>query len=178
MILLILGLLVFAGSHLFLAVSRREIPGTGRMFLGLVSLVGIWLMYVGYGRTDGPVFWGRNPALVGINNLLMVFAFYLCAAHGMKTAITRKIRRPLLVAVKVWALAHILVNGDLPSFVLFGGLIIWAVLQAKAANGMEGAWVKNKPRETKFEWMALAGAVIVTLVVMLVHNAFGYQPWG
>lgn len=178
MIILILGLLLFAGSQLFLAVARKDLPSSGRIFLGLVSAFGIVAMYYGYGRVDGPVWWGRNPALVGINNLLMLFAVYLCAAHGMKTAITRVMRRPLLIAVKVWALAHILVNGDLGSFVLFGGLMFWAVAQSKVANGMAGAWVKPEPRAGKYEAMALAGAVVVTLVLMVVHNALGYQPWG
>ena len=51
-------------------------------------VVSIILMVIGYRGAYGPVWWGRSPALVGINNLLMILAFYLYAASGAKTWIT------------------------------------------------------------------------------------------
>jgi uncharacterized membrane protein len=33
----------------------------------------------------------------------------------------------MLVGVKLWALAHLLANGDLGSIILFGSILAWAV---------------------------------------------------
>jgi hypothetical protein len=77
---------------------------------------------------------------VGINNLLMVLAIYLYAASGAKSALARKMRHPQLIAVKTWALAHLLVNGDLPSLILFGGLLAWAVVSVILINRAQRDW--------------------------------------
>jgi uncharacterized membrane protein len=78
--------------------------------------------------------WYRSPATTGINNLLVLIAFYLFAASGARTWLGQKMRHPQLTGVKTWALAHLLVNGDLPSFILFGGLLAWAVVEVILIN--------------------------------------------
>ncbi len=133
MTLLLLGLALWVGAHLFKRLApgpRAALGNAGKGIVAVLLVVSVVLMYYGYGaaRAEGDVWWSRHPALVGINNLLMLFAFYLYAASGMKTGITRVIRHPQLTAVKTWAVAHLLVNGDLASFVLFGGLLAWAVV--------------------------------------------------
>ena len=50
-------------------------------------------------------------------------------------------RHPQLTAVKIWAVAHLLVNGDLASLVLFGGLLAWAVVEVIVINRSE-VWVR------------------------------------
>jgi uncharacterized membrane protein len=135
-------------------------------------------MVIGYRGAEGPVFWGRSSALVGINNLLMIFAFYLFAASGMKTWITSKIKNPQLTAVKVWALAHLLVNGALEDIVLFGGLMAWAVVTVilLKRNGVTPA--AYVPVGKKKEVLAGVAAVGVTVGVMGIHAALGATPWG
>ena len=96
----------------------------------------------------------------------------------MKTGITRVIRHPQLTAVKVWAVAHLLVNGDLAAVLLFGGMLAWAVGSVILINRQEPAWVKNPPSNGRKEVMAVVGAVVVMAVVMGIHNWFGVQPWG
>ena len=125
MTLLILGLILWAFAHL----AKRLVPGFHRSLKGAerpmvtgLLVVALVLMVIGYRMADGAVFWGRNAALVGINNLLMLVSVYLFAASGMKTALARKMRHPMLTGVLVWSVAHLLVNGDTPSFVLFGGM--------------------------------------------------------
>ena len=152
----------------------------GRPVMAALILLSMVLMYFGYGaaRDAGPVWWGRNPALTGINNLLMLLAFYLYAASGLRTAITRRIRHPQLTAVKTWAVAHLLVNGDLASFVLFGGLLAWAVATVILINRAEPDWTRPAPQPVWKEAAALVGAIIVMGAVMGLHNWLGYQPWG
>ena len=181
MTLIILGLILWSGAHLFkrLAPEARARMGEGgKGAVALASVAAIVLMVIGYRMADGPVWWGRNSALVGINNLLMVFAFYLFAASGAKTAITRKIRHPQLTAVKVWAVAHILVNGDLPSLVLFGGLLAWAVVEVIVINRSVPNWEPAHPVPVKKEVTAVVATLVVTVVVMVIHHWLGVTPWG
>jgi uncharacterized membrane protein len=135
-------------------------------------------MVVGYRSAEGAVFWGRSPALTGINNLLMVFAVYLFAASGAKTRITKAIRHPQLTAVKVWAIAHLLVNGDMPSFVLFGGLLGWAVVSVIVINRGEGPRGPYHAVPVRKEITALLATIIVTALVAGVHTWLGYNPFG
>ncbi|OYU18964.1 MAG: hypothetical protein CFE34_07780 [Rhodobacteraceae bacterium PARR1] len=181
MTLLILGLVLWTAAHLFKRIApdaRAGMGERGKLVATVLILLSIVLMYYGYKSADGPVWWPRNSALVGINNLLMLLAFYLYAASGMKTAITRRIRHPQLTAVKVWALAHLLVNGDLPSFVLFGGILAWAVASVILINRAEPVWTRPAPQPVWKEGAAIVGALVVTGLVMGLHNWLGYQPWG
>ena len=181
MTLLILGVALWTGAHLFKRLApdaRARMGGSGRAVMTVLILASMVMMYFGYKWADGPFWWGRNPALVGINNLLMMLAFYLYAASGMRTAITRVIRHPQLTAVKTWAVAHILVNGDLASFVLFGGILAWAVVSVIVINRQEPAWTRPAPAPVWKEGAAVVGTLVVTGLVMMLHNWLGYQPWG
>lgn len=182
MTLLILGLALWWAAHLFKRVApeaRARMGNAGKGVAAVAILASVVMMYFGYGaaRPEAAVWWGRNPALVGINNLLMVFAVYLYAVSGTRAALARRIRHPQLTAVKVWALAHLLVNGDLPSVVLFGGLLAWAVVSVIVINRAQRDWVPPVAKPGA-EVKAILGTVIVTVVIMLIHNWLGYQPWG
>jgi len=180
MTLLILGLALWWAAHLFKRVApgaRARLGDPGKGIVAVAVLASVVLMWFGYSSAEGPVWWGRSPALVGINNLLMVFAIYLYAVSGTGAALARRIRHPQLTAVKTWAVAHLLVNGDLPSLVLFGGLLAWAVVSVILINRAQRDWVPPVAKPGA-EWKAVVGTVVVTAVVMLVHDWLGYQPWG
>ena len=180
-IFLIAGLLLWSGAHFWKRIapaSRARVGDKGKAIVAVLSVVAIVLMVIGYRGAEGPVWWGRSSALVGINNLLMVFAFYLYAASGAKTAITRRIKNPQLTAVKVFALAHLLVNGDLASFVLFGGLLAWAVGEVILLKRAGVPWSPPHPVPVKKEITAIIATVIVTAVVMGIHYWLGVTPWG
>jgi uncharacterized membrane protein len=116
--------------------------------------------------------------LAGINNLLVLFAVYLFAASGLKTRITKVIRHPQLTAVKVWALGHLIVNGDTPSFILFGGLLAWAVVEVIVINRAEPRPAAQDNYPVAKEIRALVGTVIVFGVMATVHILLGYNPFG
>lgn len=181
MTLLVLGVALWWGAHLFKRVApeaRARMGNAGKGLVAVALLLSVVLMYVGYGQADGPVWWGRNPALVGINNLLMVLAVYFYAADGAKTWLARKVRHPQLTGFKIWAVAHLLVNGDLASFVLFGGLLAWAVVTVIVLNRAQPEWTPPTPRPVQKEFVAIVMTLIVVGVVMMIHNWLGYQPWG
>ena len=180
MFLLTLGVLIWSAAHLFgrLAPDLRARMGIkSKGALWAVGLVATVLMVVGYRSADGTFYWGRSPMLVGINNLLMLVSVYLFAAAGMKTAIARRLRHPMLIGVILWAVAHLLVNGDSPSFLLFGGMILWALLSILLIN-RAGPWVKPAAKPAKFEAMALAGTLLVYGAIAGLHYALGYPAFG
>lgn len=180
MTLLILGLALWIVPHLLKRLAPGLRAGWGDRAKGPLSLamvLGIVLMVIGYRAADGAFFWGRSPMMVGINNLLMLVSIYLFAAAGMKTAIARRMRHPMLWATVLWAVAHLLVNGDVPSFVLFGGIAAWALLSMALIN-RDGPFVPPAAKPAKFEAMALGGAVLVYGAVAGLHALLGYPVFG
>lgn len=182
MLLIVIGVLLWAGSHFIkrLAPDLRARMGerAGRGVVTVLTLAGLVLMVIGYRGAEQVDLWYPPGFMIHVNNTLMLLAFYLYAASGMKTGITRVIRHPQLTAVKTWAVAHLLVNGDLAAVLLFGGMLAWAVMTVILINRAEPAWVKNPASNAKKEVMAVVGAVVVMAVVMGIHNWFGVQPWG
>jgi uncharacterized membrane protein len=135
--ILIVGLAVFIGAHLF--VTRREARAAAIARLGegpykglfsLVSLIGIVLIVSGFARyrVAGyidvwyPPVWTRHLAAV-----LVWPAIVMLVAAYIPGNIKRTLKHPMLAGVKLWALAHLLSNGDLGSIILFGGILAWAV---------------------------------------------------
>ena len=181
MILIILGLLLWVGAHLFKRIAPDARAGMGNAGRGVVAvtiLAGTVLMVIGYRQADGAYFWGRGPMLTGINNLLMLVSVYLFAVSGMRTALARKMRHPMLTAVIVWAVAHILVNGDVPSLVLFGGLLVWAVAEMAVINRAEPDWTPPEPAPARKEIIAIVASAAVFAVVAGIHTWLGYPVFG
>jgi uncharacterized membrane protein len=180
MTLLVLGLALWIVPHWLKRLAPDLRAGWGDKAKGplaLAMVLGIVLMVLGYRAADGAFLWGRSPAMVGINNLLMLASVYLFAAAGMKTAIARKMRHPMLWATVLWAASHLLVNGDVPSFVLFGGIGVWALVSMALIN-RAGPWVPPPAKPAKFEAMALAGSLLFYGALAGVHTALGYPTFG
>lgn len=139
MYLLILGLALFLGIHVFTTLRATRAAVMGRLgeggYKGLYSLIaaaGLVLIVIGFRqyRSAGyievwdPPYRFFHPIAL----FLLWFAFVaLTAAYAPSSRIKALLRHPMLVAVKAWAVSHLLVNGDLGSMVLFGSLLAWAV---------------------------------------------------
>ncbi len=180
MTLLILGVALWWAAHLFKRVApgpRARLGEPGKALVAVALVASVVLMYLGYGRADGPVWWGRSPMLVGINNLLMVVAIFLYAADGTRASVIAGMRHPQLTGFKTWAAAHLLVNGDLPSLVLFGGLLAWAVVTVIVINRAQPEWTP-KPAKAGGNLKAVAGTIFALVAVMMVHDWLDYRPWG
>jgi uncharacterized membrane protein len=131
--ILILGLILFVGIHTLTTMRTLRAATIGRLgegpYKGLYSLIsasGLVLIVWGFSRYRSAGYiqvWDPPFALV-----LLWFAFVaLASAYAPPSKIKATLRHPMLVAVKTWALSHLLVNGDLGSMVLFGALLAWAV---------------------------------------------------
>jgi uncharacterized membrane protein len=138
MILLVLGLLLFLGVHSLSIISSTkrdqmaarlgEWPFKG--LYSLVAIVGLVLIVVGYGQARMDPTWLYQPPafLRHLNMLLMLIVFPALLAAYLPGRIQMTLKHPMLVAVKAWALAHLLVNGTLADVLLFGGFLAWAVV--------------------------------------------------
>ncbi|KXF78431.1 NnrU family protein [Paramesorhizobium deserti] len=138
MLVLILGLVIFLGIHSvrIIAPQWREAKiaewgeGTWKGLYSVVSIIGFILIIWGFGmaRQTAPILYEPPVWMRHVTLLLMVFSFIFLAMFLMPSGkLKPKIRHPMLVAIKIWAFAHLLANGDLASLVLFLSLLAWAV---------------------------------------------------
>ena len=145
MFLLCLGLVVFLGVHSIRLQSDRWrdlwIARAGekgfKLQYSLVSAVGLILTMIGFGMArEAPwVLWTPWVGMRFLAALLTLMAFVLlAAAYVPGNAIKAKLHHPMILAVKVWALSHLLVNGSAVHMVLFGAFLVWSVLCFRAAR--------------------------------------------
>lgn len=139
MLVLTTGLLLFLVIHLVptqpdlrAGIVARFGPGAYKSIFAIVSFVGLALIAIGYGKLQGtpgknPEIWTPPYALRHVSLLLMLPAMILLVAAYVPSRIRDRVRHPMLLAVKLWAVAHLLANGDLASMLLFGALLAYAV---------------------------------------------------
>lgn len=189
MTILILGLLLFLGAHSVRIVAddwrTRQIArlGEGAWKGGytVVSLLGFGLIIWGYGlaRLEPVPLW--TPWIGGrhLASLLTLVSFVLLvAAYVPGNAIKAKLGHPMVLAVKVWALAHLLANHTLADLVLFGSFLVWAVLDFRSA--------RRRPAVVPVPTSALRTALVVVIgllawagFAMWAHAAWiGVRPFG
>lgn len=147
---LVLGLVLFLGAHSVRIVAegwrRRAIARIGAQpwkgLYSLVSVLGFVLLVWGYGqaRLDPVVLWAPPLPMRHIAALLVLVAFVMLpAAYVPANGIKARLRHPMILSVKVWALAHLLSNGNLADVVLFGSFLLWAILDFRAARQRDRA---------------------------------------
>jgi uncharacterized membrane protein len=179
MTLLVLGLALWIGSHFFkrlLPDLRQSMGNAGRGVVAVLSLAGLGLMIWGYRQADFIAIWQPPVWATHLNNLLMLFAvFFLGLAHS-KGRLRARFRHPMLISVKIWAVAHLLVNGDLASIVLFGGMLAWAVVSVILINRAE-PWVPPTPGAPKRDAILVVATLVAFGVITGIHTWLGASPF-
>ena len=139
MILLITGLLIFIGIHLVPTcpstrgtLTARFGEGAYKALFTLAAFVGLALIVYGFGQarwapTGNPLLWDPPRWTRHVTMTLMLPVFVLLAAAYLPGRISAAVKHPMLLAVKLWAFAHLLISGRLAQLVLFGALLAWAV---------------------------------------------------
>jgi uncharacterized membrane protein len=135
--ILVVGLVAFIGGHLFATMRSQRAALVARVgtapykgLFSLFALVGIMLIGYGYAvyRATGWIdIWYPPRWTIYVTQILMWPACIFAVAAYSRGEIWRRLKHPLLVAVKTWALAHLISNGDLGSIIMFGSLLGWAV---------------------------------------------------
>jgi len=185
MTLLILGLVLWWATHLFkilapgprAALDARIGAGPAKGAIALGSLAAIALMVIGYQRADFVNLWFPPAFMIHINNLLMLIAVFVFIAKDFRSGVRLRVRHPQLSGVKIWAFAHLLVNGDLASVVLFGGLLAWAVVAMIGSNRRDGPdWVRPAPATAKGWAFHVIATVVVFAIIAMLHLWAGLSP--
>lgn len=191
MTILILGLVLFTGVHLFSAVRSRAPGRDVREKIGfgpymglysLLSLIGLGLIIYGYDAARPaqvlytPPSWGAH-----LNYLLSPLALIaLTAAYAPTGSIKKALKHPMLVAVKLWAFGHLLANGELNSVLVFGALLAFAVIdrimvKRRGDNG-PGPQVKANPMGDVIA-LAVGIGASAALIFWLHPVLFGVSIW-
>jgi uncharacterized membrane protein len=184
MLPLILGLLLFFAIHLVptspsLRDGLVERFGASAYKIGfsVLSLVGFVLIVLGYHKLQlmpgkNPVLWDPPTWTRHIAFLLMVPAMILLVATFVPSRIRTAAKHPMLAAIKFWALAHLLVNGDLGSLVLFGSFLAFAVydrISVKHRAAVGPALVSPGPFNDVV--VVVVGLVLFALMLVWGHGA-------
>ena len=202
MALLILGLVLFLGAHstrIFAenwrqAILERLGEKAYKGVYTLVSLVGFGLMVFGFDqvRWDSPLLWAPPVWVKHAAALLMLLSLVLLAsAYTPRNAIKAKLHHPMVLSVKVWALAHLLANPRLADVVLFGAFLLWSVLNFRAARQRdrlaaaseqagEGSAALQPEISISATWRAIGiGVVVWAFLLSRGHTwLFGVSPMG
>lgn len=178
--LLLLGLILWIAAHYFKrlapeARARMGDPGKGVVAVGIG--LGLLAIILGYRWADFIPVWSPPAFATHINNLLMILAVFIFGMSATTGRLRGRMRYPQLMAVVIWAVAHLLVNGDLASILLFGGMLAWALGSMALINRAE-VWDRPEPGPAKNDIKLLVITVVVFSVIAGVHILLGVWPFG
>ncbi len=176
MTLLIIGIIVVIGIHVVPAypdirdgLIERLGKNGYRVVFSVISTLGFVLLVWGFARAPviqvwSPPGWTRHIAM-----LLMLPVFILVIAAYLPGRIKAKLRHPFLTAIKLWALAHLIANGDLASMILFGSFLAYAVfdrirLKRRAKTGLITVAETGAPRN---DAIAVIGGLVFYVVFLV-----------
>lgn len=183
MVWLVVGLLVFLGVHstrVFAdgwrgATIARVGPNAWKGVYSVVSIAAFVLLVWGYAQARQQVPLWLPPAWTRhVTALLMLPVFVLfLATYVPHNGIKARLHHPQVLSVKLWALAHLVANGNLADVLLFGGFLVWAILAYRAARQRDAAAGTVYPP-------GKASMTVVTVVLgLLVYGVFvmGLHVW-
>ena len=182
MAFLIAGLIVFLGIHTLTtlrgpraALIARIGEGPYKGLYSVAAAIGLGLIIWGFGQyrhTGWVQVWYPPAGLRPVAYLLMWFAFIsLAATYAPPGKIKSTLRHPMLVAIKAWALAHLLANGDLGALVLFGAFLAWAVYDRIAVKRRGDTGAPAAPGFTSGDMIAIAVGTVAFVAMFFLH------PW-
>jgi len=185
MSLLLAGVILWCAAHLLPAAApaKRDalVAKLGeqpyRSVFSLVVVVSLVMIVFGW-RSAVPRAIYQPPLGPGIlPSVLILVGFVFFFASKMNGNIKRILRHPQMTGTILWAVAHLLTNGDSRAVVLFGGFAIWALFEIVMINRREGPRVAPGPASGKFDLIAVVIGVVVFAVIGHFHMAlFGVSP--
>ncbi|THF56548.1 NnrU family protein [Pseudothauera rhizosphaerae] len=192
MTLLILGLVLFLGTHSVRIVAdpwrTRQFARLGelkwKLAYSALSAAGLVLIVYGYGqaRLDPLLLWQTPVWMRHVAALFTLPAFVLLvAAYLPGTHMKARIGHPMLAGVKLWALAHLLANNTLADLLLFGSFLVWAIIDFIVSRRRDRAEHRRRPEAALRNDAAAAAIGLLawfTVVRYLHAPLFGVAPFG
>ena len=180
---------MFFGIH---SVSIAALPLRNRLaekseigwkaFYSLISLAGLGLIIHGYAdyRLMAPVYYVPPVWLRHMSALLLLPVFVLALAPYFPSRLNRMIKHPQVTAVKLWAMAHLLVNGSLADLILFGSFLVWAIVLRISLKHRPVRAVPHVPESRANAGIVIiAGLVIYAVFTQWLHVVLiGVKPFG
>ena len=178
MTLLILGVLLWVAGHMWkraLPDMRARMGNGGKGVSALIILASVVAMIYGYRMAPVVDLWFPPTWTVHVNNLLVLIAIFLMSPAPRKGKLFNNMRHPQLAGFRAWAFAHLLVNGDLASAILFGGLFVWALAEVAVINRTEPDWTPTQTGTIAKDGMFLVASVVLLAAIGWIHAWLG--PW-
>lgn len=172
---LILGLILFLGVHSIsiindpwrdrMAARLGEIPWKG--VYSVIAIIGLVLIIQGYGaaRYDPVVLYTPPTWLRHLAFLLLLPVFPLLLAAYLPGRIKSAVKHPMVLAVKLWAVAHLLANGMLADLLLFGGFLAWSVAERISLKHRTARPVPGAPESNRNDIIAVAGGLLIYVLI-------------
>jgi uncharacterized membrane protein len=194
MLVFIVGLILFLGIHLArvlapqyrLAFIESRGVNAWKGLYSVISLISFIILIYGYGLarlSDANVqLWSPPRWTVHLNMTLMLFAIiFLVASQVPAGRIARSVKHPMVLGVKIWALAHLAVNGTLVDMVLFAAFLAWGVLLriSYARGERDGSVVPRAFAGGFYDVVVLiVSAVVYVALLMFLHEyLIGVSPF-
>ena len=178
-LLLVLGIALWYAAHLFKRVApdrRAALGARGQGPIALALLLSVLLMVLGYRWAEIVPLYAPWPGMGHLNNLAMLVAAWLFFGGSVGSWLASRYRHPMLTAAIVWAVAHLLVNGDLASVLLFGSLGIWAALEIAVINRAED-WAPARVPFGRRDAVLIVVSLIAYAIITAVHVWLGHNPF-
>ena len=188
MLQLLLGLVLFFGMHSMSIVAlplRDKLAAKSefgwKLVYGVVSLIGLILMSRGYAdlRLTPTILYVAPVWLYHVAAVLLLPTFVLFLAPYFPGRISSATKHPQLIAVKLWAVSHLLVNGTLADMLLFGSFLLWAVADRISMKRRATRAVPGMPESKTNDIIAVVlGVIIYAAFVFWFHEMlFGVRPF-
>jgi len=182
---LIIGLFLWAAAHgqkRILPRLRRDLEAAAgtritRLLVALSILAGLVLIVAGYRQSDFSPVYTPWPGMGHLNNVLMFFAIFAMGIGPAGGRLSARFRHPMLWGVIIWAVAHLLVNGDLSSIIMFGGLGLWALVEMRLINQHEGPWEKPMPGDRLNDYKLALATLFLYVLIAGIHWLFDHNPF-
>lgn len=182
MTLLLIGLAAFLGFHLIRVIAPDFRNGmieklgmpAWRGLYSVVSVATLALLVYGFGQArlnSGDPIWISPPWMVHLTVTLMAIAMVLLVASLLPAGyIAVKTRHPMITSVKVWALAHLLVNGEAYSIITFVAFLAWAVMLRIAAKRRAARGEAKERAFVGWIWDLVSVVVGLGIVIGFIHG--------
>jgi len=185
MYLIISGILIFTFGHMF----KRLVPAgrnfvdqklgekLGKKLMNLILFIGFFLVTIGYYQKEFDIYFFIAPTwLTAITHALMLVSVALLSVghriFGHASRLQQHIKHPMLTAAVVWCVAHLLINGTLMAFILFGSIGVWAAIQIYLLQ-------KNKVKIERHQGSLIGDLILlgfvafIYIIIVMIHLFLG-----
>ena len=185
MYLIISGILIFTFGHMF----KRLVPAgrdfvdqklgekLSKIFMRLILFIGFFLVTIGYHQEEYDIYFYIAPAWLSAvtHALMLVSVALLSVGHrifGHASRLQKHIKHPMLTAAVVWCVAHLLINGTLMAFILFGSIGVWAAIQIYLLQ-KNNIRIESYQGSLTGDLILLGFVAFIYIIIVFIHLSLG-----